>query len=116
MKIAVIGATGTLGRNVVPRLLAHGHDVRAIVRRAEAVPRFAAIGAETAVANIFDTDALAAALAGCDAPPIWRRPCRGLARRRNGMKIPRCAPMAHGRSWPPRQRRAWLGRCTKASP
>lgn len=67
MKIAVIGATGTLGRNVVPRLLAHGHDVRAVVRREEAVPRFAAIGAETAVANIFDTDALAAALAGCDA-------------------------------------------------
>jgi len=67
MKIGVIGATGVVGRNVVPRLLANGHAVRAIVRRAEAAPRFAAIGAETAVADIFDTDALTAALSGCDA-------------------------------------------------
>lgn len=67
MKIAIVGATGVLGRNVAPRLLARGHGVRAIVRRAEAAPRFAAIGAETATADVFDTDALAAALAGCDA-------------------------------------------------
>jgi nucleoside-diphosphate-sugar epimerase len=67
MKIGVIGATGVVGRNVVPRLLANGHAVRAIVRRKDAIPRFAAIGAETAVADIFDTAALAAALSGCDA-------------------------------------------------
>jgi len=67
MNIAVIGATGMLGRNVVPRLLAQGHNVRAIVRRPEAAARFAAIGAETAIADIFDTGALTAALAGCDA-------------------------------------------------
>ena len=66
MKIGVIGATGILGRHVVPRLQAQGHDVRAIVRRQEAVPRFAAIGAETAIADIFDTDALTAALDGCE--------------------------------------------------
>jgi len=42
MKIAVIGATGVLGRNVVPRLLARGHGVRAVIRRKEAAPRFAA--------------------------------------------------------------------------
>jgi len=56
-----------VGRNIVPRLLARGHEVRAIVRRAGAAPRFAAIGAETAIADIFDADALAAALDGCDA-------------------------------------------------
>jgi len=67
MKIAVIGATGVLGRNVVPRLLARGHEVRAVLRREEAAPRFAAAGAETAIADIFDCDALAAALVGCDA-------------------------------------------------
>jgi nucleoside-diphosphate-sugar epimerase len=67
MKIGVIGATGILGRNVVPRLLANGHAVRAIVRREAAVPRFAAIGAETALADIFDSDRLTAALEGCDA-------------------------------------------------
>ena len=67
MKIGVIGATGILGRNVVPRLLAQGHEVRAIVRREDAVARFTAIGAETALADIFDTDALTLALTGCDA-------------------------------------------------
>ena len=66
MKIGVIGATGVLGRNVVPRLLANGHEVRAIVRREDAAPRFAAIGAETALADIYDTDASTAALVGCD--------------------------------------------------
>ncbi len=67
MKIGVIGATGVLGRNIVPRLLANGHEVRAIVRRETAAPRFAAIGAETALADIFDTGALTEALAGCEA-------------------------------------------------
>ncbi len=67
MKIGVIGATGILGRNVVPRLLANGHTVRAIVRRENSAPRFAAIGAEIALADIFDTGALTTALAGCDA-------------------------------------------------
>jgi nucleoside-diphosphate-sugar epimerase len=67
MKIGIIGATGVVGRYVVPRLLANGHDVRAIVRREAAIPRFAAIGAETALSDIFDTGALTDALAGCDA-------------------------------------------------
>ncbi len=67
MKIGVIGATGVLGRNVMPRLLENGHDVRAIVRRDSAVPRFTAIGAETALADIYETDALTAALDRCDA-------------------------------------------------
>lgn len=67
MKIGVIGATGVVGRNVVPRLLANGHGVRAIVRRDNATRRFAAIGAETAISDIFDTGALTAALSGCDA-------------------------------------------------
>lgn len=67
MRIGVIGATGVLGRNIVPRLLANGHQVRAIMRREAAFARFAAIGAETALSDIFDSDALARALDGCDA-------------------------------------------------
>lgn len=67
MKIGVIGATGVVGRNVVPRLLANGHTVRAIARRKDAISRFASIGAETAISDIFDTGALAGALSGCDA-------------------------------------------------
>ena len=36
MKVGVTGATGYLGREVVARLLANGHVVRALVRRADA--------------------------------------------------------------------------------
>ncbi|MCB2029198.1 MAG: NmrA family NAD(P)-binding protein, partial [Rhodoferax sp.] len=32
-RIAIVGATGVLGRPVLQRLLARGHTVRAIVRR-----------------------------------------------------------------------------------
>lgn len=67
MKIGIIGATGVVGRTLAPRLQANGQTVRAIVRREAAISRFAAIGAETAVANIFDTGALTDALSGCDA-------------------------------------------------
>ena len=67
MKIGVIGATGVVGRNVVPRLLANGHSVRAVVRRENAIPLIAAIGAEAAISDIFDTGALTVALSGCDA-------------------------------------------------
>lgn len=33
MKVLVIGSTGVLGRNVVPRLVENGHEVRALVHR-----------------------------------------------------------------------------------
>ena len=37
MKILLIGATGGTGREILPRLLAAGHSVTALVRRPEAV-------------------------------------------------------------------------------
>jgi len=36
MRIAVLGATGVYGRHLVPRLIAAGYGVRALVRRPEA--------------------------------------------------------------------------------
>ncbi|HEV8332556.1 MAG TPA: NAD(P)-dependent oxidoreductase [Steroidobacteraceae bacterium] len=65
-RIAVLGATGVYGRHLVPRLVAAGHRVRALVRRPEAAAAAAACGAELAAADIFDEASLRAGLAGCD--------------------------------------------------
>jgi nucleoside-diphosphate-sugar epimerase len=63
--IAVLGATGVYGRHLVPRLVAAGRRVRALVRRPEAAGIAAACGAEVRVADIFDVASLRAGLAGC---------------------------------------------------
>lgn len=65
-KIAVIGATGVYGRHLVPRLVAAGYRVRALVRDPARATYCAAAGADIAAANIFDAASLRAGLAGCD--------------------------------------------------
>jgi nucleoside-diphosphate-sugar epimerase len=64
--IAVIGASGVYGRHLVPRLVAAGYRVRALVRRPEAASLAAACGAEVAAADIFDEASLRSGLASCD--------------------------------------------------
>ncbi|MFM9862149.1 MAG: NAD-dependent epimerase/dehydratase family protein [Micropepsaceae bacterium] len=65
-RIAVLGANGVYARHLMPRLIAAGYRVRALVRRPEAANAARACGAEVATADIFDTASLTAALAGCD--------------------------------------------------
>jgi nucleoside-diphosphate-sugar epimerase len=62
LAIAVLGASGVYGRHVVPRLLARGHRVRALVRRPDAAPP----GSSARIADIFDGESLRRALGGCD--------------------------------------------------
>lgn len=64
--VAVLGATGVYGRHLVPRLVARGHRVVALARRPEAATAAASAGAEVRRADVFDGDALRAALVGCD--------------------------------------------------
>jgi len=64
MKIAVVGANGVYGRHLVPRLVAAGHAVRALVRRPETAVAARACGAEVRQADIYDAGSLEAALAG----------------------------------------------------
>jgi nucleoside-diphosphate-sugar epimerase len=63
--VAILGATGVYGRHLVPRLLAAGYRVRALVRRPEAAGIAGACGAELRVADIFDAASLRAGLEGC---------------------------------------------------
>lgn len=67
MKIAVIGATGVLGRHVIPRLIEHGHHVRAIAHRAAEVERLQRMGIEAVPGDILVPETLGTGTAGCDA-------------------------------------------------
>ncbi len=68
MKVLVVGATGILGRNVIPRLLEAGHSVRAVVRREEQA-RFLQQwqGVEAVIGDIFDRRSLERAASGAQA-------------------------------------------------
>jgi nucleoside-diphosphate-sugar epimerase len=66
LSIAVLGATGVYGRHLVPRLVARGHRVRALVRRPETAASAVTCGAEVHRADIFDATSLRAGLEGCD--------------------------------------------------
>jgi uncharacterized protein YbjT (DUF2867 family) len=64
--ILVTGATGTVGRHLVPELAAAGAPTRALVRGAQAVASFRELGVETAVAAFEDPDSLRKALSGVE--------------------------------------------------
>ncbi len=67
MKVAVFGATGVLGRNVVPRLLERGHEVRAVVQDEARAAHVGRTGAGAVIGDMFSPGSVRAAVAGCDA-------------------------------------------------
>jgi nucleoside-diphosphate-sugar epimerase len=84
MQVFVAGATGVLGRRVVPRLLEAGHAVTAVARTPEAEGWLRAHGAAPVRLEVLDPAAVAAAARGHEAvvnltthiPPTtraWRR-------------------------------------------
>jgi uncharacterized protein len=65
MKVALIGATGFVGSQLLNEALARGHEVTAIVRRTERLPTHPNLTAKQV--DVMDTDALAGLLAGHEA-------------------------------------------------
>ncbi len=63
MRVLVAGATGVIGRRLVPALLDAGHDVTAMCRSAERAEQARAAGAETAIADALDPGAVTQAVA-----------------------------------------------------
>jgi len=63
MKIFVAGATGALGRQLVPQLVARGHDVVGMTRSASKQDLVRSLGARPVVADALDPDAVAQAVA-----------------------------------------------------
>jgi nucleoside-diphosphate-sugar epimerase len=62
MRVFVAGATGALGRRLVPLLVAGGHQVSAMTRRVGRTMELYAAGAEPVVADALDRDAVLAAV------------------------------------------------------
>jgi nucleoside-diphosphate-sugar epimerase len=67
MKVLVAGATGAIGRQLVPRLVAGGHDVTAMTRSESKRGEIEETGAAPAVADALDADQVAGVVA--DAEP-----------------------------------------------
>jgi nucleoside-diphosphate-sugar epimerase len=54
MRILLAGATGAIGRPLVPRLIAAGHEVTALTRRPDRVAELEAAGARAVVCDVTD--------------------------------------------------------------
>jgi nucleoside-diphosphate-sugar epimerase len=63
MKVFVAGATGALGRQLVPQLVAAGHDVTGMTRSASKDDLLRSLGARPVVADGLDPDEVARAVA-----------------------------------------------------
>jgi 2-alkyl-3-oxoalkanoate reductase len=63
MRIFVAGATGALGKQLVPQLVANGHDVVGMTRTESKQDEVRSLGARPAVADALDADAVAQAVA-----------------------------------------------------
>jgi nucleoside-diphosphate-sugar epimerase len=70
MQIFVTGATGVLGKDVVPNLVADGHVVYALSRSEANREVLQRLGAKPVPVALFDWQALVQALAGCEAEAI----------------------------------------------
>jgi 2-alkyl-3-oxoalkanoate reductase len=66
MKVFVAGATGVLGRALVPQLVAGGHEVVGMTRSAAKQDLVRSLGARPVVADALDPDAVAGAVASAE--------------------------------------------------
>ncbi len=67
MRVFVTGATGVIGRRVLPRLTAAGHQVTAVARTPGKAEGVRAAGARPVVLDVFDPEAACRAFDGHDA-------------------------------------------------
>jgi 2-alkyl-3-oxoalkanoate reductase len=63
MRVFVAGATGAIGKRLVPRLVEAGHQVTAITRSKEKLGRLYDLGAEAVVCDVFDAGRLGSVVA-----------------------------------------------------
>lgn len=62
MRVFVAGASGAIGRPLLPKLVAAGHEVTGTTRREERAAAIREAGAEPAIVDVYDAEALEAAM------------------------------------------------------
>jgi len=70
MKVLVAGATGAIGKQLLPKLVAGGHEVVGMTRSEAKADEVRALGAEPAIADALDPEAVAAAVAASEPEAI----------------------------------------------
>ncbi|MEV5833273.1 NAD(P)H-binding protein [Nocardia sp. NPDC052112] len=65
MRIYLAGATGVIGTRLLPLLIEAGHEVAAMTRSANKADQVRSAGAEPVVCDVYDLDALTAAVVAC---------------------------------------------------
>ena len=95
MKVFVAGATGVLGRTLVPQLVARGHEVVGMTRSGSKQDLVRSLGARPVVADALDPDAVAQAVA-CAEPEVIVHQLTALSGKLSArdMRHPERAPMA----------------------
>ncbi|MEU7831946.1 MULTISPECIES: NAD(P)-dependent oxidoreductase [unclassified Nonomuraea] len=73
MKVLLAGATGTIGTELIPQLLAAGHSVLGLTRSERGAAKLAEAGATGLVADMMDRDALLAAVKGHQADAVMHQ-------------------------------------------
>jgi 2-alkyl-3-oxoalkanoate reductase len=67
MRVLLIGSTGVIGREAVPRLLEAGHTVTGLARTDERAKAVATLGIEPVVGDLFDVESMSKAVQGQEA-------------------------------------------------
>ncbi|MBI4259815.1 MAG: NAD(P)-dependent oxidoreductase [Actinobacteria bacterium] len=67
MRVFVAGATGALGRRLVPLLTGSGHEVTGMTRRPERAADLVAMGAQPAICDVYDAPAVREAVVASEA-------------------------------------------------
>ena len=95
MKVFVAGATGVLGRELVPQLVARGHEVVGMTRSASKQDLVRSLGARPVVADALDPDAVAQAVASAE-PEVIVHELTALSGKMSmrDMRHPERSPMA----------------------
>ncbi|MEH2421619.1 MAG: NAD(P)-dependent oxidoreductase [Nostoc sp.] len=94
MKIFVAGATGVIGRPLIAQLLAKGHDLVALTRSSENAQTLAEQGVEPAITDVFDVDAVIAALVRAQ-PEVVIEQLTALPKTYTGESMSAAAPLNH---------------------
>ena len=99
MKIFLAGASGVIGRSLVPQLTGAGHDVTGMTGDAAATGHVRSLGARPVVVDVFDRDRLAEVIRSAH-PERRHRPADQPSQRR----LPGNQPPAHRGHLQPRRR------------